>query len=205
MGTPKSLEVRKIVLDSHLNGNSTKKILEIKGGSVAKRTVNKWIQEYRNDGKIKPSVSTGRPSTANNHINKKKVKRLLESSTFRQVSKKLHLSLGSITNIRKDLKLKVNTHLIFFSMFFILLVFDLQAYKKRKIPLLKPDHIKKRLRFAQWWRKNKKTEFQKYPFMFSDEKIFTVDGGLNKQNHRVYAYSRIEADQKGGKILKNKF
>ena len=46
MGTPKSLEVRKIVLDSHLNGNSTKKILEIKGGSVAKRTVNKWIQTW---------------------------------------------------------------------------------------------------------------------------------------------------------------
>lgn len=38
--------------------------------------------------------------------------------------------------------------------------------------------------------------------MFSDEKIFTVDGGLNKQNHRVYAYSREEADKKGGNELK---
>ena len=35
--------------------------------------------------------------------------------------------------------------------------------------------------------------------MFSDEKIFTVDGGLNKQNQRVYAISREEADRKGGK------
>lgn len=36
--------------------------------------------------------------------------------------------------------------------------------------------------------------------MFTDEKIFTVDGGLNKQNQRVYAFSRKEADTKGGKF-----
>lgn len=35
--------------------------------------------------------------------------------------------------------------------------------------------------------------------MFSDEKIFTVDGGLDKQNQRVYAWTREEADRKGGK------
>ena len=36
--------------------------------------------------------------------------------------------------------------------------------------------------------------------MFSDEKLFAVDGGLNKQNHRFYVNSREEADSKGGKI-----
>ncbi|CAF0980310.1 unnamed protein product, partial [Brachionus calyciflorus] len=30
------------------------------------------------------------------------------------------------------------------------------------------------------------------------KKIFTIDGGLNIQNHRVYAYSREDADEKGG-------
>ena len=37
--------------------------------------------------------------------------------------------------------------------------------------------------------------------MFSDEKIFTVDGGLNSQNMRVYAMSREEADENGGNYL----
>lgn len=73
-----------------------------------------------------------------------------------------------------------------------------KAYKKRKVPLLKGDHIKKRFTFGQFWRKNKKMKFKNLPFMFSDEKIFTVDGGLNKQNQRVYAHTREEADKKGG-------
>lgn len=34
--------------------------------------------------------------------------------------------------------------------------------------------------------------------MFSDEKIFTVDGGMNSNNQRVYALSREEADKRGG-------
>jgi len=34
--------------------------------------------------------------------------------------------------------------------------------------------------------------------MFSDEKIFTVAGGSNSQNDRIYAISREEADRRGG-------
>jgi hypothetical protein len=33
--------------------------------------------------------------------------------------------------------------------------------------------------------------------MFSDEKLFVVDGGINKQNQRNYAFSREEADEIG--------
>lgn len=40
--------------------------------------------------------------------------------------------------------------------------------------------------------------FKNLPILFSGEKIFTVDGGLNKQNQRIYAISREEADKKGG-------
>ncbi|RNA43056.1 transposase [Brachionus plicatilis] len=35
--------------------------------------------------------------------------------------------------------------------------------------------------------------------------MFTVDGALNKQNHRVYAVSREEADNKGGLYGTSKF
>ncbi|RNA07513.1 hypothetical protein BpHYR1_044709 [Brachionus plicatilis] len=108
MGKHKSNEVRQIVIDSFKQGKSTKNILEIIGGSVSKRTVNELIQVFRESGKMKQSFSTGRPRTANNHINKKKSKRLLNSYSVRQISKKLDLSLGSVVNIRKDLNLKVS-------------------------------------------------------------------------------------------------
>jgi hypothetical protein len=38
--------------------------------------------------------------------------------------------------------------------------------------------------------------------MFTDEKIFTVNGCLNKQNERVYATSRENANLNNGNILK---
>ncbi|RNA03062.1 hypothetical protein BpHYR1_048627 [Brachionus plicatilis] len=69
-----------------------------------------------------------------------------------------------------------------------------KAYKKSKIPLLTESHVEKRLNFAQYWRKARSTEFKNLPIMFSDEKKFTVDGGLNKQNLTVYAISRDEAE-----------
>jgi hypothetical protein len=52
-----------------------------------------------------------------------------------------------------------------------------------------------------WWRKEKKKIFGNMPIMFSDEKIFTVNGGLNKQNDRVYAVSREQANVNGGTFI----
>jgi hypothetical protein len=37
--------------------------------------------------------------------------------------------------------------------------------------------------------------------MFTDEKLFTLNGGLNKQNDRVYANSRNHANKLGGTSL----
>jgi hypothetical protein len=41
--------------------------------------------------------------------------------------------------------------------------------------------------------------------MFSDEKLFTVNGGLNKKNDVIYAESRDEANRIGGRFEKCKF
>ena len=79
-----------------------------------------------------------------------------------------------------------------------------KAYKVRVVPKLTDAQRKKRLRFARWWRKDAGPIKQKQ-FMFSDEKLFVVDGGLNRQNHRVYAMSREEADEKGGNKIRNNF
>jgi hypothetical protein len=58
--------------------------------------------------------------------------------------------------------------------------------------------IKKRIAFDQWWRKNHVSQFGKMPILFTDEKLFTVNGGLNKQNDRIYATSREQANNYGG-------
>ena len=46
-------------------------------------------------------------------------------------------------------------------------------------------------------RKERHGIYRGKPILFSDEKKFTVDGGLNRQNDVVYANSRQEADQNG--------
>ncbi len=41
--------------------------------------------------------------------------------------------------------------------------------------------------------------------LFSDEKLFDVDGIYNSQNERIWAGIRNEADEKGGIKMKHKF
>ena len=60
--------------------------------------------------------------------------------------------------------------------------------------------LQKRKAFARDWRKEHVAKYGKLPFMFSDEKIFTVNGGLNRQNDRVFAFSREQANMNGGRV-----
>ena len=41
--------------------------------------------------------------------------------------------------------------------------------------------------------------------MFSDEKIFDINGVCNAQNNRIWTVDRDEADEKGGRKQKRKF
>ena len=41
--------------------------------------------------------------------------------------------------------------------------------------------------------------------LFSDEKLFDIDGIYNSQNDRIWAISRVEADKRGGVKQKRKF
>lgn len=72
------------------------------------------------------------------------------------------------------------------------------------MPLLTEKHIQNRLKFSVWYRRDHADGLKSMKWMFSDEKIFTINGGLNKQNDRVYALSREEANLNGGlhQILK---
>jgi hypothetical protein len=41
--------------------------------------------------------------------------------------------------------------------------------------------------------------------LFSDEKMFDIDGIYNSQNQRIWAASRTEANKRGGIKMKQKF
>ncbi len=76
-----------------------------------------------------------------------------------------------------------------------------KAYIRLRRPSLTDSHIQKRKNFGLFWRKKHVELFGKNtPIMFSDEKIFTVNGGLNRQNDRVYAISREQANENGGTL-----
>lgn len=82
-----------------------------------------------------------------------------------------------------------------------LIIFVFKAYFRINQPCLTELHKHKRYKFATWWRKEKTKIFGTMPIMFSDEKIFTVNGGMNRQNDRVYAISREQANANGGSFV----
>ena len=80
----------------------------------------------------------------------------------------------------------------------------LRLYKKIVEPLLIGEHKEKRKEFSN----SVRTCFRKEDTMkilFSDEKLFDIDGIYNSQNDRIWTASRVEADKRGGVKQKRKF
>ncbi|RNA43629.1 hypothetical protein BpHYR1_015134 [Brachionus plicatilis] len=139
--------VKLIFQASKINSKSTLVLFGSGNKEINKKGEKRgtWIREYKEAGKVFHSFPTEHPRSVTTHLNVKRVKRLVQTHSQRQISYILNISLGSVASTIKQSKLK--------------------PYKLRKIPLLTNDHIK----------------FKNLPVMFSDEKKFTVDGGLNKQ------------------------
>ena len=81
---------------------------------------------------------------------------------------------------------------------------EMKHYKKTVEPLLKDEHKAQRKKFANWARK----EFRKEDtirILFSDEKMFDLDGIYNSQNDRIWAVNREETNRRGGKKQQRKF
>ena len=70
-------------------------------------------------------------------------------------------------------------------------------YKKRVEPALTDFEKSKRMKFANWLRHNFRKEHT-LRILFSDEKMFDLDGMYNAQNDRIWAVNREEADKRGG-------
>ena len=59
------------------------------------------------------------------------------------------------------------------------------------------------MKFASWVRHNFRKEHT-LTIVFSDEKMFDLDGMHNAQNDRIWAVNRKEADKRGGVQQKRK-
>ena len=74
----------------------------------------------------------------------------------------------------------------------------------QKEELLTDEHKEKTLKFANWIRTNFRKE-NTMNILFSDEKMFHIDGVYNSHNDRIWAVIRGAADAKDGIRRKRKF
>jgi inhibitor of nuclear factor kappa-B kinase subunit alpha len=184
----KSKDLQKLVLSKYENGDGPTKIFRDLNGAISLQTIERWCKSIRDTGCINLSRSPGRPKTIRTKAAIRKIKSRVErrkSVSSRKIARELGISRTSVRRILKN-------------------DLELQAYKIQKEPLLTDEHKEKRMKFANWIRTNFRKEGT-MNILFSDEKMFDIDGVYNSQNDRIWAANRSEADIKGGIRQKRKF
>ncbi|CAF1494287.1 unnamed protein product [Rotaria magnacalcarata] len=164
----KSKDLQQLVLSKHESGDSIAKIFRDLNGAISYDTVIRWCNMIEKTGAIQLSAPPGPPGIIRTKQMIEKVKTRLKCKkkvSSRILAHELSISRTSLRRILRD---------------------DLQyhAYKMRVVPLLKDEHKTKRKRFSHWIR----TYFKKETTMkilFSDEKMFDIDGVYNSQNDRI--------------------
>jgi len=184
----KTKELQNLVLLKHKNGKKAAAIFRELDGQISIKTVRRWIKMIVENGAIDLQTPPGRKRDARSTANVQRTKRLLKGKkkvTVRKLRDKLGISYGSAQSIlTKDLRLR--------------------PYKKRVAPNLTDDQKQNRVRFYHWVKRNfKKSDSER--ILFSDEKWFTSNGVYNRQNDRIWAVNRGEADGNGGVHQKKKF
>lgn len=127
----KSEEVRKLVLCKLQNGETPTNIFRDLAGTVSLATIKRW-KSMHGQGVDVPGRQYVRPLTASTPQNVRKVKSLSRKKlSTRKIERKLGISKSTVHEIlRKKLAVK--------------------PYKRRKVPKLTPEHIRKRKSFANW-------------------------------------------------------
>lgn len=184
----KSKDLQKLVLSKYEKGDTTAKIFDDLSGSVSLRTIQRWCKMISQHGSINLSHPPGLRRVVRTKSMIQKVKSRLNRKkkvSLRKLAGELEISKTTVQRILKN---------------------DLgyRPYKKRIEPLLTDNDKEKRMKFANWIRHNFRKE-KTLRILFSDEKMFDLDGMYNAQNDRIWAVNRAEADKKGGVKQKRKF
>lgn len=183
-----NLEIRKLIRSHLESGKKTPEIFKQLNKTIPKRTIYRWVKRLSN-GDMKANVSPGRPRKFRNKTFIAKIKRNLtmnvKRKSAREIAKDNNCSRRTIARIiAEDLNLK--------------------PYKKIPSPDLNEAHISKRYTFCCWVRKNYNHE-RCQSILFSDEKMFDANGQINRQNDRIYAASRDDANSDMGLHPMKKF
>ena len=183
----KSKDLQQVVFRKYEDGDSPTKTFRDLNGSLGLATIKRWCKMIRKTGSIQLSTPPGGSRFARTSRTIQKVKHKLDQQmvSVRSLAKDYSISKSSAHRILKD-NLK------------------LCAYKMRNEPKLTEEHKSKRKKFVNWVGHNFRKE-DTMRILFSDEKIFDLDGMYNSQNQRIWASSRDEADEKGGIKEKQKF
>ena len=181
-------DLEQLVLSKHESDDTIAKIYRDLNGAISYDAVRRWCNMIGKAGAIQLSAASGPPRIIRTKQMIQKAKnrlKLKEKVSSRILAHELSISRTSVRRILKD---------------------DLQyhAYNVRVVPLLKDEHKAKRKRFSNWIT----TYFKKETTMkilFSDEKMFDIDGVYNLQNDRIWAVNRQEADKAADRKQKRKF
>ena len=149
--------------------------------TVSRDTIHYWIKSINRCGTIDLPNSKGRSRVLRTKALIQKVKQHLSTMKIactRILAKEMkvsHTTMGQM--IKEDPGLKPSI--------------------KRISPRFAEQHKIKRNSFGFWVRINtRKSMMEK--ILFADEKYFDIDDIYNRQNDRIYAATREEADNKGG-------
>ncbi|CAF3687714.1 unnamed protein product, partial [Rotaria socialis] len=156
------------------------KIFRDLNGGLCLKTVKRWCKMISETGSIELAGPLGGSRIVRTPAAIQKVKNRIKGGktmSVRKLSNDLDISQKSIRRILRN---------------------DLGYYPYKKIiePLLTDAQKIERKKFANWVRTNFQKE-QTMRIIFSDEKLFDIDGIYNSQNDRVWAASRAAADKKG--------
>jgi transposase len=177
----KTKQVQDIVLSKLQSGQFPTQISRDLNGLVSTATIERWSRMYRDTGAIELSHPPGRTRSVRTKATVKRAKQLLKGKSKKSVrilARKLNVNRESVRRVIKhDLLCK--------------------PYKVYKQPKLTDDHKRRRVQFSNWVRNNLKKS-QTNRIVFSDEKLFSVDGVWNNQNERIWAVSREVANESGG-------
>ena len=184
----KAKDLQKLVLSKYEKGEPSTKIFEDLNGFVSCRTIRRWCKMVKETGTINLSHSLGRPHIIRTKGMIQKVRKRMKRKkrvSVRKLAGELDISNGSVVRILKQ-------DLLY------------RSYKKRVQPTITDFEKNKRMKFANWLRHNFRKE-DTLRILFSDEKMFDLDGMYNAQNDRIWAVNREEADKRGGDQQKRKF
>ena len=184
----KSKDLQNIVLSKYNSGDHPRKIFRDLNGGLAWRTVQRWCKMINETGAINLSKPPGNIRTIRTKAAIQKAKSRLKRKrkiSLRILAKELQMSK---TSARRTL-------------------IDDLGYRPCKFiqePALTDEQKEDRKKFAHWVKNNfKKSDLSKW--LFSDEKIFDINGVYNSQNDRIWASCRADADARGGIKRKRKF